>query len=500
MDRDLIEISVSRLQTLYAARTYTVTQVTEWHLGRIARYDGVYRSMLDIDRKGALATAAALDAEARSRGSELKRGPLWGVPIVVKANTSVKGLVTSNGWWGYVVPEVELRAPRDSTIVTKLRAAGAVILGHTNMPDFASGDTTKSTASGGRTGNAYDPRFSPGGSSGGSVTAVAASFAVLATGTDTSNSIRTPAAASGVVGILPTRGLVSISGIHPLYWLVDNAGPIARNVTDAAIALEVMTGEDKADFRTVGSAAKAPRPGYTERLNSSALKGKRFGVPAFMLKAGTPAIEKDTRELFMKALDAVRAQGATVVVDDALLPSSFRVSIDAVRIRPYLAEGIENFLKDFGPSGYHSTREFEKKAGFPMPLAGAFIGQAAGPFQSDPDRDANFFTPQAKALAAYEEAFSRFRLDGLIYPAMQTASNDETKRETAAIGGPHSDTGWANVIGVPAIVVPAGVYANGLPFGVEFSARPWQDVELLGWAYAYEQATKIRRPPQLKEK
>src|SRR5262245_6512416 len=107
-DRDLIDITIPRLQALYGARSYTVTQVTEWHLARIARYDSVYRSMLDIDRAGALATAAALDAEAKSRGTSLKRGPLWGVPVVVKANTSVKGLVTSNGWWGYLVPTNEL--------------------------------------------------------------------------------------------------------------------------------------------------------------------------------------------------------------------------------------------------------------------------------------------------------------------------------------------------------------------------------------------------------
>ena len=167
---------------------------------------------------------------------QLQPGPLWGVPIVTKANTSIKGLVTTDGWEGYKIPGHELLAPKDATIIAKLRAAGAVILGQTNMPDFAASDTNRSTAFG-RTGNAYDVRFSPGGSSGGTVTAVTSNYAVLGNGTDTGNSIRMPAATSSVVGVFPTRGLVSIAGIAPLDWLLDNTGPIARNVTDAAIAL-----------------------------------------------------------------------------------------------------------------------------------------------------------------------------------------------------------------------------------------------------------------------
>src|SRR5439155_5793655 len=152
------------------------------------------------------------------------------------------------------------------------------------MPDFAASDTTFSSA-GGRTGNAYNWRFSPGGSSGGTVTSVSANFAIVGTGTDTSNSIRMPSGASGVVGVLPTRGLVSIAGIHPLNWLLDNTGPIARDVTDAAIALDVMAGEDPKDFRTRDSATLAQARPYAARLAADALRGKRFGVPAFIVKA-----------------------------------------------------------------------------------------------------------------------------------------------------------------------------------------------------------------------
>src|ERR1700734_923588 len=207
---------------------------------------------------------------------------MWGVPVLIKANTSVKGLVTTDGWQGYCIPGHELIAPKDATIVAKLRATGAVIVGQTNMPDFADSDTNRSTAYG-RTGNAYDVRFSPGGSSGGTVTAVTSNFALLGNGTDTGNSIRMPAATSSVVGVFPTRGLVSIAGIAPLDWLLDNTGPIARNVTDAAIALSVMAGEDPLDSRTIGSAAKAQPGPYTQYFKADSLQGKRFGVPAFIL-------------------------------------------------------------------------------------------------------------------------------------------------------------------------------------------------------------------------
>jgi Asp-tRNA(Asn)/Glu-tRNA(Gln) amidotransferase A subunit family amidase len=506
MDADLLEVTVDKLHGLYDARKYTVTQVTRWHLARIAKYNPVYRAMIHVDGAGALATAAKLDAAGKS-GLKGKRPPLWGVPIVIKSNTAIKGLVTSAGWYGYVIPGLENVAPQDAPIVAKLRAAGAVILGQTNMPDFAASDTNYSTAYG-RTGNAYDVRYSPGGSSGGTVTAVTANFAVLGTGTDTANSIRMPAATSSVVGVLPTRGLVSIAGIQPLDWLRDNTGPIARDVRDAAIALGVMAGEDPKDFRTKGSAAQAEPGPYTKYLDPRALSGKRFGVPAFMLAGpgangvGTP-LQPDTRALFMKAIDGLEAAGATVVFDDALLDASFLTLTRAVNTRPYGAEGTETFLRDFGPPYYHSSSEYARAVGAPMTNLNRG-GNAAGgppptPLQSDPEAAANFFDPQRRAVAAYDQVLERFKLDGLVYPAIQMPPNDEIA-DLAAGGrssGPHSNTGWVNVIGVPAISVPAGFYDSGLPFSVEFSARRWKDGDLLGWVFAYEQRVHARKPPVL---
>ena len=515
IDHDLLEVTIPQLENLYATHKYTVTQVVEWYIARIAKYNGTYKAVQTLDTAGALATAAAEDA-----GSA--RGPLWGVPIVIKANTSIKGLVTTDGWKGFLIPGHELIAPRDATIVQKLRAAGAVILGQTNMPDFAASDTNRSTAFG-RTGNAYDVRFSPGGSSGGTVTAVTSNLALLGTGTDTGNSIRMPSGTSAVVGLLPTRGLVSIAGIAPLDWLRDNTGPIARDVSSAAIMLGVIAGEDPLDFRTLGSQEKAQPGPYTEYLKADALRGKRIGVPAFIFKdppnppaEGAPsrAMRPETRAMFLRAIEGLRAAGATVVFDDSILPDSFPALIRAVTTQQYRRDGTETFLKEFGPADYRSAAEYEKAVGSPLPatiIGGATPDPPAGgrarppveqiALKADPQADASFFSPQRKALEAYHEPFERLHLDGLVYPSAQMPPPDETMPQEGRIsGGPHSNTGWVNVIGIPAIVVPGGFYPSGLPFGLELAARQWKDGDLLGFAYAYEQATHHRRPPVLVEK
>ncbi len=431
MDKALLEVTIPQLEKLYATHKYTVTQVVRWHLARIAKYNGIYRAIQNVDQDGALAVAASEDAAAKTGGSRFQRGLMWGVPIVIKANTSVKGMVTTDGWRGYMIPGHELIAPRDATVVAKLRAAGAVIIGQTNMPDFAASDTTRSSAFG-RTGNAYDVRFSPGGSSGGTVTAVTSNFAVLGTGTDTSNSIRMPAATSAVIGVLPTRGLVSIAGIAPLDWLLDDTGPITRNVTDAAIALTAMAGEDPLDFRTAGSAAKAQPGPYTQYLKADALRGKRFGVPAFIVKsnASGDSLRPETRSMFMKAIEGLRAAGATVLFDDSILPDSFAALVQKMDTRPYRLDGTNSFLTTYGPPQYHSAEDYEKAVGSPLPAVITGIPKVQTILKTDPDAEANFFSPQRRALAAYLEPFDRLHLDGLIYPATQMPPPDERCHKT----------------------------------------------------------------------
>jgi amidase len=526
MDRDLMEVTIPRLQSYYAQHRYTISQVVDWYLNRIQRYNGVYRPIEEVFAQDARAAAASADAA----GPGTPHGALWGVPIVIKANTSIAGKVTSDGWEGYVVPGHELMAPRDATVVARLRAAGAIILGHTNMPDFANSDTNRSSSFG-RTGNAYDVRFSPGGSSGGTVTAVTANLALLGNGTDTGNSIRMPAATSAVIGVFPTRGLVSIAGIAPLDWRLDNTGPIARSVTDAAIALGVMAGEDPLDPVTEGSAAKAQPGPYSQYLQADALKGKRFGVPAFILQgigipfhgipAGVPeltaakqsaeaAIPLDprTRTAFLKAVEELRGLGATVVMDDSVLPESFARTAVRISTYAYVREGTDLFLKDFGPAEYRSSSDYEKLMGLPLgaPVIGTEpevmqIGElkiTQHRIETDPDASRSYWEPRRRTLEAYLQTLDRLHLDGYVYPAIQMPPVDETMPQDGKVsGGPHSATSWVNMLGVPAVVVVGGFYPSGLPFGLEISARPFKDGDLLGFAYAWEQGTHHRHPPAL---
>ncbi len=529
IDRDLMDVSVDRLHTLYREHRYTVTEVVQWHLDRLARYNGFYQAVQSITAETALAEAAREDAEARQPG--FSPGLLWGVPVVTKANTSIKGLVTTAGWRGYTLPGHEAVAPRDAAIVRKLRAAGAIFLGITNMPDFAASDTNRSSAYG-RTGNAYDIRFSPGGSSGGTVTSVTANFAVLGNGTDTGNSIRMPVATSNLVGIFPTRGLVSIAGIAPMDWQLDNTGPIARSVADAALALTIMAGEDLLDPATAGSQSKAQSGPYTRYLKPGSLKGKRFAVPAFILDGATPVfqgvcpsatpehfnkafhdaatpLKPETRAAFLRAVNEIRAAGATVLIDPAILPDSFAEEASHICTLPYLREGTDKYLADFGPSQYHSSAEYERATGKQLPsvvIGGDKTGMMDVPgiqqvkLESDPNAEANLFDPKRRLLALYEGAMDRLHLDGYLYPAIQMPPVDETMPQDHRVSeGPHSDTGWINMLGLPAISIPAGFYDNGLPFGIEISTRYWHDGDLISWAYDYEQRTHHRKAPVLIE-
>ncbi|MFN8572120.1 MAG: amidase [Gemmatimonadaceae bacterium] len=527
IDRDLVDVTVPQLHQLYANKKYTVSQVVQWHLDRIDRYNGVYGAIETVLREEALADAKREDAEQGAHG------PLWGIPIVIKANTSVKGQVTTAGWEGFARAGHELIAPQDATIVARLKAAGAIIVGLANMPDLANSDTNRSSSFG-RTGNAYDVRFSPGGSSGGVVTAIATNMAVLGNGTDTGNSIRMPAATSALFGVFPTRGLVSIAGIAPLDWLLDNTGPIARTATDAAIALAVMTGADSLDPPTLAAPATAQRGPFESYLKPGALKGKRFGVPAFILagegvpfhgipatvseptferlrKAADMPLRPETREMFMKAVDALRAAGADVVMDDGILPVSFARLAAKVTTYAYMKDGTNRFLATFGPAQYHSADEYQRIVGAPLftssigtednlrNLGNVRINQLQ--LDRDPDAERLYHAPRRAVLAEYVATLDRLKLDGYVYPAIQMPPPDETMAQDGRLSeGPHSATSWVNMIGVPAVVVPAGFYASGLPFGLEFSARPWTDGELLGVAYAWEHAGSWRKPPMLVEK
>ena len=320
----------------------------QWHLDRIDRYNGVYGAIETVFRDDALAEAARQDADAAAPGSAAPRGALWGVPIVDQGEHQHQGPGHHRRLGGFHAAPATNSSRRGTRRSSPgSRPPAPIIVGHTNMPDLANSDTNRSTSFG-RTGNAYDVRFSPGGSSGGTVTAVAANFAVLGNGTDTGNSIRMPAATSALVGVYPTRGLVSIAGIAPLDWLLDNTGPIARTTTDAAIALAVMAGEDPLDPRDgrLAPALAQRRPAFEPHLQGRRAEGqavrrcrrsfsparacrstafrracRRRAAERFRTAANMP-LRPETREMFMKAVEALRAAGAEVVVDDTILPAA----------------------------------------------------------------------------------------------------------------------------------------------------------------------------------
>jgi amidase len=496
IDQDLHEVTIQRLQTHYASGTYTARQVVEWHLGRIQKLNAKYKALVDVYGEEALAKASRMDAAAQGGA---RRGPLWGVPVVIKGNTAIAGKVLANGWQGYARADHALVARRSATVVERFERAGAIILGQSNIPDFVASDSTVSSF-GGRTGNAYDVWFSPGGSSGGSGVAVALGFAVIAQGSDTANSIRNPASNASLVGVLPTHGLVSIAGMHPFDRLLDNTGPMARTVTDAALALDAMAAPDSSDPRTGQGIVKRVSQSYMSFLKPGALKGKRLGVPHVILEGkDANVLSAESRAAFMKSVERLRALGAEVIFSEEILPEEFqRVSV-AVKTAMYRTEGVAQFLKDYAPVEMSSPDGFRFRAAYGIPLD--ILTQKAGQFElaSDPLAETHYYAPKRALTQMYQSTLRKHRLDAYVYPPLQVPANDERKPlpEGFPSDGPYSRTDWTNRLGVPAVVVPAGFYETGLPYGLEMSADFGQDGELLGYAYAFEQATRARKPPRL---
>jgi amidase len=504
LDHDLREITISRLERLYVARRYTAQQVISWYLARVAALNPTYKAIVYVYGHDALARAQRLDAAARSGAS---RGSLWAVPIVIKDNTNIAGKITATGWEGYARPGAELVARRNAHVVDLLERAGAVIIGHSNLPDLAMSDSNVSSL-GGRTGNAYDVNFSPGGSSGGSAVAVALNMAVLGQGTDTGNSLRNPASNSAVVAVFPTAGLVSLQGIHPFDLLYDNTGPMARTVTDAAIALDAMVGNDAKDPRPLATPVRFPTRSYTTYLRANTLRGKRFAVPYFILE-GSPHVAADdrvwdrpvsqaTRHVLMRALAQMRAAGATIIIKPDILSEEFVRVWASAKTKPYRILAINQFLKDQALPRITSVAELESsELNFPIAKITGGVPQTA--MLEDPHLEANYLGPRWELLTMYESTLRKYRLDGFVYPALQVPSNDE--RVPLPHGypsdGPYSNTMWLNLLGAPSVVVPAGFYPNGLPFGLEIAGDLWTDGELLGYAHAFEMKTHARRAPNI---
>ena len=479
--RDLLSCDIAALTRFYREGRYSVSDVVRWHLDRIRRLEPTFNAFVEVYRKEALAAARAMDALPPDRRL---RGALWGVPVVVKGNTSIAGKVVSNGWIGYTEQPTRLVARANAVVVDRLVAAGAIILGQTNLPDMAASDTTRGSAAG-RTGNARNPRFSPGGSSGGTAVAVALRMAVTGEGTDTGNSIRNPASANGVVGLVPTRGLVSAAGVHPSNWLLDRVGPITRNVSDAAIMLDVMAGS-------------SPATAYASYAGLGALAGMRIGIPRFVL-AGTPAHSPNAGyrhlapapaalALFRAALERMRQRGATIVEADGLFPETFLDLVDEVHVERYALFGVNRFLADYAPPGLQDSFAIARRARRPYPYS--LIGGSGSRYNyaNDVQRADHIDRPLDKLLRTYRSTLAEYRLDAIVMPALQVPPNSESKPLPKGYpsDGPYSLTGWTNVVGAPSIVVPAGQYGNRLPFGIEFSGDLGTERGLLAMARDFE--------------
>jgi amidase len=490
----LEEMTVAQLQEAMAAGRYTSRRLVELYIERINAIDRngpTLRSVIELN-PDALSIADALDAE---RKSGRVRGRLHGVPVLVKDNidTGDRMMTTAGSLALQGAP-----APRDAFIITKLRAAGAVILGKTNLSEWANFRSTKSTSGwsgrGGQVNNPYALDRNPCGSSSGTGAAVAASLSAIGVGTETDGSIVCPSGANALVGIKPTIGLVSRTGIIPISHTQDTAGPMTRTVTDAAILLGVITGIDPADDATVASKVRAT-PDYTAALKLDGLKGSRIGVARTRYFGYSPATDK----LIDQAIADMKAQGATII-DPANIPTAARLDDCEFEILLYeFKADLNKYLASRGAAApVHSLkdliafnlREHERE----MPFFEQEIlvrAEKKGALTSPAYRTALTTCRARSRTLGIDAVMTKFRLDALVAPTGSPAW------PTDLINGDHftgASSTPAAVAGYPSITVPAG-FVHGLPVGISFTGRPWTEAKLIGLGYAYEQATKHRKPP-----
>ena len=469
---------MSDLQAAMTAKQVTSRALVQIYLDRIAAFDRqgpALNAMIALNGR-ALADADALD---RERAAGRLRGPLHGIPMVIKDNYDTADMPTTAG-------SIALKgsiAERDAYQVRKLREAGVVIVGKTNLHEFARGITTISSL-GGQTRNPYDPTRNPGGSSGGTGAAVAADFAAAGMGTDTCGSIRYPAAHNNLVGLRPTMGLSSRSGIVPLAHSQDVGGPLARSVADVAAILDATVGADADDPVTARSAGHVPRT-YSTSLDPNGLRGARIGVllPLF----GQDPEDLRAGSVVRSAIRTMEQQGARIV--DVDLPD-FPSEVDVSVIRFEFKFDLNDYLRKTPRAPVRSLAEILDK--------GVYLKAVEQAFQRS-NEIASLDTSEYRA-AVQRQAQLRDRIVKVVDDSQLTALVYPTLRRTAAkIGEPQTGGNCAAsaATGLPAITVPAGFADNGMPVGVEFLGRAFAESDLLKLAYAFENTTHARRPPPL---
>jgi amidase len=481
------ELTLADASAQLASGSLSAEALAQAYLERIEQVDrggpGL-NSVIELN-PDALDEARALDAE-RKAGNV--RGPLHGIPVLLKDNIDAVGMANSAG----SLALEGNRPSRDAFIVTRLRDAGAVILGKTNLSEWANFRSTRSSSGwssrGGQTRNAYVLDRNPCGSSAGTGTAIAASLAMVGVGTETDGSIICPSAVNGLVGLKPTVGLVSRGGIIPISISQDTAGPMGRSVADVAALLNVLAAVDADD--PAATAGFLP-PDYTAGLEADAVRGKRFGVLRQAM-----GFHPDVDAALERAIASLRAGGAEVV--DVEIPTWRQWGGHELEVLLYeFKDGLNAYLAAAG--GEHASLESliawnSAHAAEAMPHFGQELfeqAQAKGPLTEPAYLEAR---ESARRLAGEQgllATMDKHRLDAVIAPSTSPAW------PTDHVNGDHfsgAGYGIAAVAGTPSITVPSGE-VRGLPIGVVFMGRAWSEAELLGYAYAYEQATRARKPP-----
>jgi amidase len=468
----------SQLQQAMESGAVTSKQLVETYLARIRAYDQAgprINAMIALNPR-ALDTAEALDQERRTKGA---RGILHGIPIVVKDNYSTEDMPTTGG--SKALAGFEPR--RDAFMVRKLREAGVVIIGKTNLHELAYGITTISSL-GGQTRNPYDITRNPGGSSGGTGAAVAASFAAAGLGTDTCGSIRIPSAHNNLTGLRGTMGLSSRDGIIPLSLTQDIGGPLARTVTDLAIMLDATVGVDPADLATQGSRGHIPRT-YLSAMGDSSLGDIRIGAVTSLF--GAAPEDAEVGAVVREALTTLRQMGAGV--EELTIPGLDDLLAGTSVINAEFKFNLMDFLARYPSAPTHTLDEILASGKYDAAVEGVFRrANAVGSRDS-----AGYRASLQKREAARQTIDAAIRLRGLTVLAYPTL-----RRKAAPIGQPQagSNCQLSATTGLPAIALPAGFTVDGLPVGFELLGAAFTEPTLLRVAYAYERLVSPRRRPK----
>jgi amidase len=491
---ELEEATIADLQRRMETGEETSRSLVEKYLARIDALDRsgpTLRQVLETN-PDAVAIADKLDAERRSKGP---RGPLHGIPVLLKDNIGTADRLTTTA--GSLALE-GARPPRDAFIVGLLRDAGAVILGKTNMSEWANFRSTHSSSGwsgrGGQGLNPYALDRNTSGSSSGSAAAVAANFAAVAVGTETDGSVVSPANNNSIVGIKPTLGLVSRTGIIPIAHSQDTAGPMARTVTDAAILLGVLAGVDMTDPVTK-SGGRNGRHDYTKYLDANGLKGTRIGVVRKGLFDHSPAADRIAEE----AIAQMKRQGATIV-DPADIATMGQVDDAELEVLLYeFKSDLNACLAGFGPGTPRSLADLitfnERNREREMRYFGQELflrAQKKGPLTSAAYRQALAKCRRLTRTLGIDAVMTRHRLDALVAPTGSPPSLTDLANGDYGFSGTST---FPAVAGYPHITVPAG-YHFGLPVGISFFGRAFSEPALIRVAYAFEQATRHRKPPR----